>query len=146
MVILEANRFRAGMARRHGIGLRDAAVLATLHDLDGAAKPSELAASLYLTSGTLTPILGRLERRKYLSRSPHPDDRRATLVTLRRKGELAVRDAADQIRSASLEVRAAAGEGDHDRMVVLLQCIADVLHTRSNSIGSAQAQAFHDTE
>lgn len=50
-----------------------------LQDLPQAA-PTELASRLGLTTGSVTPMLDRLERRGYLTRSPHPTDRRKTFV------------------------------------------------------------------
>lgn len=50
-----------------------------LQDLSQAA-PTELASRLGLTTGSVTPMLDRLERRGYLTRSPHPTDRRKTIV------------------------------------------------------------------
>ncbi|MFF3213053.1 MarR family winged helix-turn-helix transcriptional regulator [Streptomyces sp. NPDC002886] len=42
--------------------------------------PSALSAQLGLTTGSVTTMLDRLEKAGYLTRSPHPTDRRRTLV------------------------------------------------------------------
>jgi DNA-binding MarR family transcriptional regulator len=48
--------------------------------------PTELYNSLMITSGTITNRLDRLEKTGLISRSPNPEDRRGTLVTLTKKG------------------------------------------------------------
>ena len=47
----------------------------------------ELGEYLYLDSGTLTPVLKKLEQKGYLSRSRSAEDERVLLVTLTPKGE-----------------------------------------------------------
>jgi DNA-binding MarR family transcriptional regulator len=44
------------------------------------AGPSELAERLGLTTGSTTALLDRLEKAGYLTRSPHPTDRRKSVV------------------------------------------------------------------
>jgi DNA-binding MarR family transcriptional regulator len=44
------------------------------------AGPSELAERLGLTTGSTTALLDRLERAGYLTRRPHPTDRRKSIV------------------------------------------------------------------
>ena len=85
-LVLAANRFRYAMARRGEYSPREAALLAHLLDAGGQSTPGELAERLLVSSGTLTAILRRLEERGDIVRSPHPDDLRATLVTLQPSG------------------------------------------------------------
>lgn len=47
---------------------------------------SELAARLGVTKGAVTQIIQRLEDKELVKRSPHPDDSRSILVSLREKG------------------------------------------------------------
>jgi MarR family 2-MHQ and catechol resistance regulon transcriptional repressor len=44
------------------------------------AKLNEISERLYVTPGNLTGIIDRLEEGGYLSRAPHPEDRRVTLA------------------------------------------------------------------
>lgn len=88
-LVLAANRFRYAMARLGEYSPREAALLAHLLDAGGQATPSELADQLLVSSGTLTAILRKLESRGDLVRTPHPDDLRATLVTLQPAGRAA---------------------------------------------------------
>lgn len=85
-LVLAANRFRYAMARRGEYSPREAALMAHLLDAGGQSTPGELADRLLVSSGTLTAILRKLELRGDIVRSPHPDDQRATLVTLQPSG------------------------------------------------------------
>lgn len=48
--------------------------------------PTELYNALMITSGTITNRLDQLEKKEFVSRSPNPNDRRGTIVTLTKKG------------------------------------------------------------
>ena len=47
----------------------------------------ELGESLYLDSGTLTPVLKKLEAKGYLDRKRNPDDERNLIVGITKDGE-----------------------------------------------------------
>ncbi|RJO74853.1 MarR family transcriptional regulator [Nocardia panacis] len=71
--------FDREMARLLGVNETDLRCLEALLATDVAA-PGRLAAQMGLTTGSVTTMLDRLERLGYLTRSPHPTDRRKTLV------------------------------------------------------------------
>lgn len=48
----------------------------------------ELGEYLYLDSGTLTPVLKKLEQKEYISRARSKEDERVLIVTLTQKGEV----------------------------------------------------------
>lgn len=50
---------------------------------------SELAARLGVTKGAVTQIVKRLEDKDFVKRSPHPEDSRSILVSLKVKGKIA---------------------------------------------------------
>lgn len=50
---------------------------------------SELAANLSVTKGAVTQIINRLEKKELVKRTPHPEDSRSTLVSLKEKGLIA---------------------------------------------------------
>lgn len=52
---------------------------------NGPVTPKSLASSLNLTSGSVTSLLDRLERKNFVRRIAHPQDRRALLVELQPK-------------------------------------------------------------
>jgi DNA-binding MarR family transcriptional regulator len=56
----------------------------------------DLGENLYLDSGTLTPVLKKLEQKKYLTRERSKEDERVLLVTLTQEGE-ALREKAVRI-------------------------------------------------
>jgi len=76
---LAGERHRAALARTLGISDTEAAAIAHLAS-SGHATPGELGGLLGLTSGGTTALLHRLESAGHLTRHPHPDDRRSTLV------------------------------------------------------------------
>jgi DNA-binding MarR family transcriptional regulator len=72
--------FDREIARLMGVNETDMRCLEILlQDLPDAA-PSELAARLSLTSGSVTTMLDRLERSGLITRSPHPSDRRKAII------------------------------------------------------------------
>ena len=58
--------------------------------------PTELARRRMMTSGGMTPVIDRLERRGLVSRAPNPDDRRGSLVELTDAGRKVVDEAMAQ--------------------------------------------------
>lgn len=73
--------FDRELARLMGVNETDLRCLEILIGGQDAA-PSTLAVRLGLTSGSVTTMLDRLEKLDYLSRHPHPTDRRKTLVRI----------------------------------------------------------------
>jgi DNA-binding MarR family transcriptional regulator len=71
--------FHHALADRLGLGPTDHKCLDLLHDR-GPMTGSELAAITGLTSGAITGVVARLERRGMLVREPHPRDRRKQVL------------------------------------------------------------------
>lgn len=68
-----------------GLGLSDFAVLEVL--LHKGPQPiNAIGKSVLLTSGSITTAIDRLESRKLVHRTPHPEDQRARLVELTDRG------------------------------------------------------------
>jgi DNA-binding MarR family transcriptional regulator len=63
------------------IGPTDGAALGRLHD-EGPLTPTQLASKLNLTTGSMTTLLDRLQGVGYVTRHPHPTDRRRIVVEL----------------------------------------------------------------
>lgn len=61
-------------------------LLASLYDKD-KRKASELAASVNAAATSFTPTIDRLENLGLLTRSNHPTDRRAVIISLTKEGE-----------------------------------------------------------
>ncbi len=78
---LERDRMRAALVGEAGIGATDLDALEHL-EADGPLTQSQLGDRLSLTSGAITMLVDRLEAAGWVRRTPHPSDRRYTLVEL----------------------------------------------------------------
>ncbi len=78
---LERDRLRAAICRAAGIAGSELDALEHL-EADGPLTQRELGDRLLLTSGGVTMLVDRLERAGWVSRRPHPSDRRAVIVEL----------------------------------------------------------------
>ena len=107
--------------REHGLepGWHD--VLATLRRSGSTLRPTDLTNATMLTSSGTTKRLDRLEQAGLIERSPDPDDRRGTLITLTDAG----RELIDALTEAHLEnerrILAGLGEADQRRLADLLR-------------------------
>lgn len=73
--------------KAHSLNMTDYLLLMTLQLSDtGTRLISSLARNLLVHATTATLATDRLEQRKLLKRSPHPTDRRATCITITKKG------------------------------------------------------------
>ena len=92
--------------------------------------PKELASRLLVTSAGLSGRLDRLEGSGWIERTPHPEDRRATIVALTEEG----RELVDSVYSHTLELyRDALGSTAADQRAQL----ADRLRTILLNLGDA---------
>ncbi|HEY3957738.1 MAG TPA: MarR family transcriptional regulator [Streptosporangiaceae bacterium] len=80
----------ARLLKVNGTDLRCLEIL--IQDVPDTATPRLLADRLGLTTGSVTAMLDRLEKAGYITRSPHPSDRRRLIV---RATETAMRRAAE---------------------------------------------------
>jgi MarR family transcriptional regulator, 2-MHQ and catechol-resistance regulon repressor len=78
-----------------GLGLSDFAVLEVLLH-KGAQPVNVIGKKVLLTSGSITTAIDRLESRKLVHRTPHPEDQRARLVQLTGRGKRLIEDAFQQ--------------------------------------------------
>lgn len=74
--------------KTHGLQAGEFDVLATLRRAGApyALTPTQLFGTLMVSSGGMTNRLDRLEKAGLIQRSPNPEDRRGTLVSLTEKG------------------------------------------------------------
>jgi MarR family 2-MHQ and catechol resistance regulon transcriptional repressor len=75
-----------------GLGLSDFAVLEVLLH-KGAQPVNVIGKRVLLTSGSITTAIDRLESRKLVRRTPHPEDQRTRLVQLTDRGRRLIEDA-----------------------------------------------------
>ena len=71
--------FDRELARLMGVNETDLRCLEILLSVEETT-PRELSRQLGLTTGSVTTMLDRLEKLAYLTRTPHPGDRRKTLI------------------------------------------------------------------
>ncbi|HWD05872.1 MAG TPA: MarR family transcriptional regulator [Amycolatopsis sp.] len=112
--------------RKHKLNLTDYLALMTLQLSDnGTRLVSNLAKSLMVHATTATLATDRLQKRRLLSRRPHPSDRRATLITITPTGRKLVYKA-----TASLnEIGFGLGDPDPGQVDQLLTLLTDLRAT-----------------
>ena len=108
LVLWKAYQVLHGHAERHihslGLGFSDFAVLEVLLH-KGPAAVNTIGERVYLTSGSITAAIDRLERKSLVARGADPSDRRARVVRLTEAGraliECAFRDHAAAMEAAA---------------------------------------------
>jgi DNA-binding MarR family transcriptional regulator len=86
---LAGERFRHAAAEH--LGVDPSAITAISHlSAAGPLSPNELATRVALTPSSITALLDRLEHAGYAQRSPHPSDRRRTIVIVTDHGQEAL--------------------------------------------------------
>lgn len=111
----------------HGIRLSDLMALDCIHRAgkDGI-RTNTLARSLRIPSNRLTYQLAGLERRKYIGRSPHPEDGRGVVLRLTAAGREAHKQALASYRKATRRALAglASADVDGDRFLAAAAILA----------------------
>lgn len=79
MEIAAVLTYTAAEARRLDLTISEIAALEHLHGA-GELTPTQLSTRLAMSSGAMTALIDRLERRGYVERQPNPRDRRSSLV------------------------------------------------------------------
>lgn len=85
-LIVSGEQLRHAIAEHWALGVSETTALSHLRLHDGLS-PRELSDRLGLTPSTLTSLLDRLEVIDFIRRSPHPTDRRMTIISLAEPGE-----------------------------------------------------------
>lgn len=80
---IERDRYVKLLARRADMSRAEFDALDYIEEA-GELTPNQLSERLVLTSGATTALIDRLESAGYLSRSPHPTDRRSLILRLTR--------------------------------------------------------------
>jgi DNA-binding MarR family transcriptional regulator len=103
---LANDRLDAVVARSLNAGPTEFKAMDHIH-AEGDLTPGQLAERLALSSGAVTALIDRLERLGWVTREPHPDDRRSLVV---RKAEGRLSDVERNYAPFAMAVRAAAEE------------------------------------
>lgn len=81
MASTETALFQQAAAAKYGLGITDMKALSVLFR-EGPMTAGHIAQRLSLTTGAVTSVIDRLERRGVVRRTPDPKDRRKVIVTI----------------------------------------------------------------
>jgi DNA-binding MarR family transcriptional regulator len=141
-LILAAEAYRQAAAARMGLSLTDSQAVSYLL-ARGPLGQNDLAAALGLTTGSVTPLVDRLERRGIARRQPHATDRRRTIVSLSPEGNELVED----LQGWLLASLSTIGKEDLPRTIETLQLLAAGLRSpaRYEDLGEQRADTVTST-
>jgi len=94
----------------------------------GAAEPLTprvISERIYITTGTMTSILDTLERRGFVRRMPHSDDRRKTLVDITDEARTVLAEALPTVRAAERRWASCLSADEQAMLLDLLAKIRD---------------------
>jgi len=94
----------------------------------------ELADATGVTEQTMSRLLARMERLRYVTRKPHPEDRRRHVISLTDAGASVLREAADVERSEAMVTRGLSPEQVAQLRQLLVAVIA--AHPESSDDGA----------
>lgn len=122
------NGLDAQLEAEVGLSLSTFQALAAVRASGGSARVQDLSTEMSITVGATSKLVDRLERDGLALRSPHPSDRRSSIVALSERGLTAL-SAADEAAETHLQ-DALAGALPADQAELLLTQLA-ALRTRS---------------
>ena len=132
-LILAAENYRQSVSASIGLGTTESQALSCLA-LHGERGQSDLARDLRLTSSASTALVDRLERQGVAQRTPHPRDRRRTIIRLTDRGR-------DIVHESQRCLEHAVGRLAPDGLATFaegLAAIADDLDAVSRGIAAGQ--------
>ena len=94
---------------------------------DQGLSNADLARRCFVTPQTMHQILGGLETRKLLNRSPHPEHGRIQQIQLTKQGEKALTEAYERVREIEREMTAGLSKSAIDKANELLEQCCEVL-------------------
>jgi DNA-binding MarR family transcriptional regulator len=121
---LARDRMRAALAKRTGVGETDLDALEYL-EAEGPLTQRDLADRLSLTSGAITMLVDRLEHAGWVTRGPHPTDRRYTVLGLTPRVVEASPSELDRYHRAIVELAKAVPAGQRRAVAAFLAQAAD---------------------
>ncbi len=137
---IETIFFRNALAKKLGLTLTESLCL-TILGVDGASTPTELARFVGLTTGSMTTMLDRLEKRRFVRRRPNPSDRRGIIVEI----DVAYGDSAgDLVAGVQKAHRDLISTYSREQLLVIadfLRGFAKNLRTHAESGGDDASQA-----
>lgn len=122
---LAITQYVAALARAMNLGVSEVLAMQHLYQSEGFTV-STLGSRLSMTSGAVTALVDRLQARGYVSRHPHPTDRRSFVLALT---PLGAQEAVRHIRPLFQEVSAASAalsDGDRVRVADFLERVVAI--------------------
>jgi DNA-binding MarR family transcriptional regulator len=125
--------FRNTLAKRLGLTLTESLCLTEL-GTHGPSTPTELARLTGLTSGAMTTLLDRLEKKHLARRRPNPNDRRGVIVEIDEAPTKDTQGLVSGIQKANQQVAARFSEDELAIVTEFLTRLADSLVEESRKI------------
>ncbi|ULQ59251.1 MarR family winged helix-turn-helix transcriptional regulator [Brucepastera parasyntrophica] len=88
--------------------------------------PGELSSALKLSSARIAAALNSLEKKKYISRTMAPGDRRKILVALTDEGNTYIKEKRRKLKAALSSLAKKLGKKDSEELVRILSRINDI--------------------
>lgn len=142
-LILTSDEYRHAFARRAGIGMTDATALGHLFH-DGPQNLGQIAGRLNLTPGAVTALADRMATAGYLTRTPHPNDRRQSLIGLTQSGTRLMKQAFDTFATDIDHAIADAQPAHRRELCILLSRVAAALQEGEREPGNAPPKPSRD--
>ena len=111
----------AQVYKQFGLNLGEFDVLATLRRNNRELTPTELMASLMLSSGAMTNRLDRLEKAGWITRQHSAEDRRSVRVSLTAEGRALIDDLMPEHLDGQDSILAALSPDEQDQLALLLK-------------------------
>lgn len=138
-LIVGSEQYRHAIADHFGMGVTETMALSRLSTL-GTLSASELAVELGVTPSTVTALVDRLEAGNFVQRSPHPTDRRKTVIAVSSAGQ-ALLDSSEQ---RLVSVFQAVADQDVAGMIAALNEVATELMRQAYDIRAETEQSSAD--
>lgn len=115
-------------------------------DNQGPLTPRELAARMDITSGTVTPLLDRLEKAGLLSRNNNPADRRSLLISITPAGQDAMRWVDEQFDAALQQALQCLPDLSPGQLAEILTVFAQALDARAAPHAPTYTRPLHTAD
>ena len=117
----------ARLLRQFDLTPASALVLSVLADSEAPIPPNEIASRLIISRATVTGLVDSLERRAYVRRRPHPEDRRMILAEITDTGREVARAFRPIVHRHEKEWFQALSEAEQQQLLALLHRLQTAL-------------------
>lgn len=99
---------------------------------EGPCQQKDLARRAHVEQATMAALLTRMERDGFIERSPHPTDKRASLIHLTPKAQASMPEARRVLRQGAERATEGLGEAERAQLIALLQRVVTNLEPRED--------------